>query len=77
MRERCKRWFLKLSEEDIVWLGIAVFVGIMLIGAVSSWYGASVQAAVYRRQGVEMSTWEVMCGAKPVERSFRVAPEKN
>lgn len=34
-------------------------------------YRASVQAAVYRRQGVEMTTWEVMLGSKPVERTFR------
>lgn len=68
---------MKLSDEDVVWLGIAMVVCVVLIGAVSSWYGATVQAAVYRRQGVEMSTWEVMCGAKPVERSFRMAPEKN
>ena len=32
------------------------------------WYRAGVQQEVYRRQGVEMSQWEVYMGAKPIER---------
>lgn len=32
------------------------------------WYKSSVQVGVYARQGVQMSTWEVFLGAKPVER---------
>lgn len=32
------------------------------------WYRASVQADVYRRSGVDMSTWEVFTGSRPIER---------
>jgi hypothetical protein len=34
----------------------------------AEWYRAGVQADVWRRQGAEMSTWEVFLGAKPIIR---------
>lgn len=37
-----------------------------------AWYTSKVQADVYRRQGVEMSTWEVFIGAKPAERTVNL-----
>lgn len=40
-----------------------------IIGApMFAWYKAGLQQEVYRRQGVEMTQWEVFMGAKPVER---------
>lgn len=36
------------------------------IGAGWYWYRASVQQAVWERQGVHVTTWEVLWGAKPV-----------
>lgn len=35
---------------------------------------ASIQKDVYHRQGVEMTTFEVFMGAKPIERSLVTAP---
>jgi hypothetical protein len=32
------------------------------------WYVAGVQQQVYARQGVQMSHWEIMLGARPVVR---------
>jgi hypothetical protein len=39
------------------------------------WYSAGMQRDVYKRQGVEMSRWEVFIGVKPVERSIIPAPD--
>lgn len=33
---------------------------------------AAAQAAVYRREGIEMSTWEVFIGCRPAERTINV-----
>ena len=49
----------------LVLLAIAVTVG-------CRWYTSAMQAEVYRREGIEMTTWEVFCGAKPAERSIRI-----
>jgi hypothetical protein len=35
-----------------------------------NWYKAGVQQEVYRRQGCEMSRWEIMLGAKPIDRQL-------
>ncbi len=42
---------------------------ILAIVGIPAYYRASVQAEVYRREGIQMSTWEVLWGAKPAERS--------
>lgn len=54
-------------DDKIVWYASAA-----LLACVLGWklYSASIESAVYRRQGVEISTWEVLCGAKPVERAM-------
>lgn len=58
--------------------GLATFLGLVL-GALLiaggvwwSWYRAGVQAEVYRREGVEMTQWEVYLGARPAERTVNV-----
>lgn len=53
----------------LVWL---VVLCLLLLGAGWWVYRASVQAAVYRREGIEVSTWEVMVGARPAERAVRI-----
>lgn len=55
---------------------LVAFVLLLVFAAVFGfyWWRASIQADVYGRQGVQMSTWEVLMGAKPVERVF-VNPE--
>jgi hypothetical protein len=65
-----------LSDDFIVldWVIGALVLLIALVIVASEgcqWYKAGVQAKVYRRQGVEMSRWEVFCGAKPVERYLK------
>lgn len=62
---------------DKHWMDITAVAAIVaaVIGApCAGWYRASVQAEVYRRQGVNMSTWEVFMGAKPVERYLKETP---
>ncbi len=39
-----------------------------------NWYRAVVQQEVWRRQGCEMTRWEVFMGSKPIERNMRVSP---
>lgn len=52
----------------LVWiLSVLVVIGILL-GC--NWYSASVKASVWRRQGVDITTWEVFVGATPVERKL-------
>lgn len=54
------RWFL---------IGVVGLFSAVIVGAAAwGWYKAGIQQEVYRRQGVEMSRWEVYLGAKPVER---------
>jgi hypothetical protein len=43
---------------------ILLFVLLAFGGA---WYGASVQSLAYERQGVHLTAWEIMWGAKPVK----------
>ncbi len=59
------RWF---SREWLPSIGIvAVLAGILML---LDWYRAGVQAEVYRREGIEVTQWEVFCGAKPAERTI-------
>ncbi len=44
----------------------------LTVSAAISWYCAGLQAEVYRRQGVEMTQWEVFIGMKTVERTINV-----
>ncbi len=60
-------------SEDAKWTLIGCLLAVLLtFGVVGwKWYSASVQRDVYRRQGVQMTTWEVFLGAKPVERYIK------
>jgi hypothetical protein len=65
----------KNSDGEFGCLVICTLIGIVLIVAVCAavgWYRASVQAEVYRREGIEMSTWEVLVGARPAERTINL-----
>ncbi len=55
---------------------IAIVLLVLLAAPLIWWYKSSVQADVYRRQGVEMTTWECMMGAKPAERTFQMKDSK-
>ena len=53
----------------VVLVAIAAFV---LAVPCWAWYSAGVQAKVYKRQGIELTQWEVFVGAKPAEQVIRV-----
>jgi len=36
------------------------------------WYVSGVKAEVYRREGIDMTQWEVFVGVKPLERTINV-----
>ena len=60
------------NDDHWIKVSIVLSIGIILLGIAGAFYSASVQADVYKRQGVEISTWEVMMGAKPIERVITV-----
>lgn len=63
------------DKEDKSLLGTfvaAVFVLLVVLASVGHLYQAHVQAEVYRREGIEISDFEVLMGAKPVERAIRI-----
>jgi len=52
-------------------IGVVVVVVLFFVCSIGiSWYDASVQADVWRRQGSDLSTWEVWRGAKPIDRTL-------
>lgn len=36
------------------------------------WYRAGMQAKLYKRQGIEISQWEVFMGVEPAERVIQI-----
>ena len=62
--------------DHIVFLSIMlvlfIVIGIPALAASVQWYKAGVQADVYRREGIEMSQWDVFMGAKPAERAIQI-----
>lgn len=50
---------------------VALVMFMVSVGLGASWYRAEAQRKVYERQGVQMTTWEIMLGAKPVERYIK------
>lgn len=51
---------------------ITIIVGFAALVVWYSWYIAGLQAAVYRRQGIDVTQWELFNGAKPAERAYRM-----
>ena len=49
---------------------VAFLIVVLSIAAGISWYAAGVQQRVWARQGVEMTQWEVFCGADPIVRNM-------
>lgn len=61
-----------VKRDYSVMIYFLFFVIVFIGGAAIGWYRATIQADVYRREGIEISTWEVMCGAKPAERAIHI-----
>lgn len=45
---------------------------VLILGIGWTWYRAGVQQAVYEREGVHLTQWEVFVGAKPAERTINL-----
>ena len=56
----------------------AVVLALILIPVgLWSWYRAGVQVDIYKRQGIQITRWEVFIGAKPAESVIQIRqPEK-
>jgi hypothetical protein len=69
----------RIREKVKPWCDLAALV--LIAGAIIAlicwglWYRADTQRAVYARQGCKMTTWEILMGAKPIERNFVNQPE--
>ncbi len=61
-----------MENKEESWTTVFILAAILLVVGVGAlgfrWYKAGVQQEVYRRQGCEMSRWEVFMGARPIER---------
>lgn len=61
------------TEKRFVAAVAGLFVVLALGSALHAWWRASTQQAVWAREGVHLTTWEVFMGAKPAERVIREA----
>lgn len=52
-------------------LGVFIVLLVVMVPCLAwNWYKAGVHQEVYRRQGCEMSRWEILMGAKPIDRQL-------
>jgi hypothetical protein len=67
---------MRNRQDDYTTLALYAVVAllILLAGFGIAWVRATVQTNVYKRQGVDMSVWEVLLGAKPIERVLKETP---
>lgn len=64
---------MKLTKDDLSTMLVAAALATILVVCIAwNWYRANAQSAVYQREGIEMSTWEVFIGVKPAERTINV-----
>ncbi len=58
------------------WLPLAAFGALVVAGLIFGlwfpWYQAGMQVAVYERQGIHMTQWEVYMGIQPAERVIQI-----
>jgi hypothetical protein len=64
---------MDLKDKSLTMMFVALII-VAVVGIIGGpilfkWYAAGVQVAVYERQGVHMTRWEVFVGAKPIVRS--------
>ncbi len=65
-----------MSDKAQAWCVVIALLVLIGIGIGVRYYKAETQAEVYRREGIQMSTWEVLMGAKPAERSVIIKDGK-
>jgi len=56
-------------------IAVCALLGVIAANFAWSWYVAGVQQAVWERQGIHMSRWEVFIGADPAQKSIQILPE--
>ena len=67
-------------DDDTNWAVLALII-VLILGIFSillawSWYRAGVQTDIYKRQGIEISHWEVFIGSTPAERVIQIKEHK-
>lgn len=62
------------KTNDEPFTGCYVFLLVVFLSAALLYhcFTSSVQSAVYRREGIDVSAWEVFWGARPAERAIKV-----
>ena len=59
--------------DKFLMVGFAILLAaIVWVSIGGKWYRAGAQAEVYRREGIEMTQWEVFIGVKPAERTVNL-----
>lgn len=59
-------------QNAVTVLCIAAVAVVLLVCGAAAWYRAAVHSDVYRREGIDVSTWEVLWGARPAERTVNI-----
>ncbi len=59
---------MDIFMDNFTFWMVVIIIAFILFGVCLKWFSSEVQKDVYKRQGVEMTTFEVFCGAKPVMR---------
>lgn len=81
-----RKWITQANPNSNVDDGTAILAVFKLMGtavggimflifsltAGCGWINAGAQRDVYARQGIEMTRWEVFCGAKPPEQNVNL-----
>ena len=57
----------------IVNLFVLLLLAILILGSSFwSWYKAGIQSDLWKREGIEITQWEVFLGAKPAQRLIEI-----
>ena len=54
-------------ERDVIKVGFVIGLIMILVFGAVHFLKSKAQADVWRTAGVSISTWQVMCGAKPIQ----------
>ena len=64
---------MSIDDEFKPFIALSLLFTLIIGGATAyEWYKAGQQAALYKRQGIQMTQWEVFIGLEPAERVIQV-----
>lgn len=68
---------MTIERQERLFLASLICAVALLIGPglAIRWYRSGMQQAVYARQGIEMTRWEIFIGCEPDERQIHFAEE--